>query len=69
MYQCPKCERLDRLRVVVEIWALLSQDRDGNFETETDGDHEWHSFSTMQCTYCHYIGPASRFELMANFGE
>lgn len=49
---CPSCQSTN-LRVVVEVWADLVQEEDGNFQTmETDGDHEWTENSVMLCKDC-----------------
>ena len=51
-WQCPKCKSAN-LEVVVKTYATLTQEDDGNFETDTDTahdhEHEWDSESLMEC--------------------
>lgn len=58
-YRCPSCKSADSLSVSVVCSAKLTQ-KDGNIETEVEGDHEWDNSSTMWCA-CGYSDMASSF--------
>jgi hypothetical protein len=60
-WKCPECDSTN-LSVSVTVWADLTQ-TDDNFETETEGDHEWDSDSTMNCKDCEFSGNAGVFEV------
>ena len=64
-YACPHCTS-DELEVVVSVWAELTQDEDGNFETDTstpdNSSHEWDEQSAMRCRSCNYVCRAKEFE-------
>lgn len=62
-YTCPKCQAPSRLRVVVEVWADLTQDEDGS-ETSLVryADQHWDENSHMQCVDCGHDAPASEFD-------
>jgi hypothetical protein len=65
MYKCPKCQSTS-LEVVVQVWARLTQDPNGDIGTDTtesfDGSHEWDENSLMQCRDCNYRGQAAKFD-------
>jgi len=65
MWACPRCSS-DELEVNVSVWATLTQDDDGNLETDTsepdDSNHEWDDESIMRCTACNYMAEAKEFE-------
>jgi len=65
MYKCPKCQSTS-LEVVVQVWARLTQDPNGDIGTDTtesfDGSHEWDENSLMQCRDCDYHGQSAKFD-------
>ena len=65
MYKCPKCQSTS-LEVVVQVWARLTQDPNGDIGTDTtesfDGSHEWDENSLMQCRDCDCRGPSAKFD-------
>ena len=61
-WRCPKCQSVS-LEVTVQVWATLTQQPDGNFETSVYGDdHGWDSDSAMLCNDCRHHGRAEEFE-------
>ncbi len=63
-WQCPKCGSED-LKVSIRVWGDLTQYDDGNFETDTYGDHEWDEFSLMYCRECDYESTVLGFDTSA----
>jgi hypothetical protein len=59
-FRCPGCGRTDRLHVYVLTAAHLTQDPDGNIQTEVYGGHEWDCTYTMWCD-CGCCDAASSF--------
>lgn len=64
-YRCPKCQS-DNLDVLVEVWARMTQDEEGDgFSTDvtagTFGDHEWSENSPMRCRDCDHCAIAGEF--------
>lgn len=73
-WACPKCKGT-KLRVVIESWAELFQNEDGEVETSTDDSlfHEWTENSPMECSTCGHSAISEEFEvtnfqILASFG-
>jgi hypothetical protein len=61
MYKCPTCGST-LLRVVGRVLLDLTQEDDGNIQTEATGDHDWDNSSFMMCYDCGEGDEARRFD-------
>lgn len=64
-WACPACG-FSNLDVIINTWARLHQQHDGQFETDADDafdrHHDWDSGSPMKCRNCARTGEAKEFE-------
>lgn len=61
-WQCPDCKGI-LLKVSILTEGHLTQESDGNFQTEVEGDHEWDEDSAMTCEECGCMSKAGEFEV------
>jgi hypothetical protein len=61
-YTCPDCGN-HNLLVTCEVVCRMSQEGDGEFETEPDKNAEWYfdDHATMICRDCRCFGTAKEF--------
>jgi hypothetical protein len=68
-YACPQCQS-EELEVAVLVWATLTQEGNGDFETDTsepdDSSHDWDNGSRMKCSVCAHSATAEAFEVKVN---
>lgn len=63
MFKCPMCNAKEGLRIVARICVELTQEPDGNFQTEEvrHAGHDWDDESVMFCTQCGETGTVADF--------
>lgn len=72
-YHCPQCKSTN-LRVVIESWATLYQEQNGDevdLSTDTDGSlaQEWDENSAMECSDCGHCAISEEFETETSAGQ
>ncbi len=62
---CPRCGDTDlKVDIVINTRARLTQEKDGNFQTDEDGgDHTWSGSSLMECCNCGHEDKSRKFEV------
>ena len=68
---CPECGNTElKVEVVITTMAHLTQEADGNFQTDDrGGDHEWGNDSHMECANCGHSGKAATFRVPDDYLE
>ena len=61
-WACPRCCESEQLVVRVKTFAQLFQEKNGNYQTEALGDHEWDGGSFMVCRNCGMVGLVREFD-------
>jgi hypothetical protein len=65
-FWCPKCKRIDRIEITMQVNARLIEHDEDDIETSTDDaqcqDTEWGGDSPAYCVACGYRGKVDDFD-------